>query len=137
MNTLAAIDPVDQMEAMLLGGPEVEYPTNHFFAPGMYVRQVTLPKDSLIIGHRHKTEHLNFMLKGRMTVWMNGIIQELSAPAMFVSFPGSRKVARIHEEVVFATTHPTDETDVDRLEEMLFEKSPAWLEFHNRKELNE
>lgn len=130
MNAVVQSDPVDDMEAMLLGSPEIETPTEHIFTPGLYVRQVTLPANSLIIGHRHRTEHFNVMLKGRMTVWMDGITQELAAPAVFVSFAGSRKVARIHEEVIFATIHPTTETDVARLEAQLFEKSPAWLKHH-------
>ena len=124
MNALAEVDPVEQMEGMLLE-QYGEYPdvAEHFFAPGQYVRQIRIPAGHLILGHKHRNPCLNLMLKGKMIVWMNGLTQVVEAPAMFVSDGGTRKVARVLEDMVFATVHPTNETDVDKLEAELFIES--------------
>lgn len=136
MNEITAIDPVEQMEGLLLPRSTSELtPATHHFFQGMYVRQMSAPAGMLILGHKHKTTHLNLLSKGKMRLWMNGIVQEIEAPHVFESVAGSRKVAVVLEDVEFATIHVTKENDIDKLEEELFEKSVTWLEFNKRKEL--
>ena len=106
-----------QLRAM----PQVECTEKHYFGPGMYVKEVTMPAGSIIVGKPHKTEHLCVMLQGRMELLKdNGEVVELVAPATFVGKPG-RKVARIIETVVFQNIFATDETDVEKLENMFVE----------------
>jgi len=106
-----------QLRAM----PQVECTEKHYFAPGIYVKEVTMPAGSIIVGKPHKTEHLCVMLQGRMELLKDdGSIVELVAPATFVGKPG-RKIARIIETVVFQNIFATDETDVEKLEHMFVE----------------
>jgi hypothetical protein len=101
--------------------PQVKCTEKHYFAPGMYVKEVTMPAGSVIVGKPHKTEHLCVMLQGRMQLLKdNGEVVELVAPMTFVGKPG-RKVARIIETVVFQNIFATDETDVEKLENMFVE----------------
>lgn len=133
------IDAVEEMEGMLLpkseGGLSALTPVQHHFIGGMYIRHMTAPAGLLVIGHTHRTTHPNVLLKGRMRLWMNGVVQEIEAPHVFESVAGSRKVAVMLEDVEFATIHVTSETDIVKLEEELFEKSPTWLAHQNQKEL--
>lgn len=121
---VAVTDPVEQMEGRLL---ELygEYPNvaEHYFVPGYYVRQIKIPAGRVILGHKHRNACLNLMLKGKMIVWMNGITQVVEAPFQFISEGGTRKVARVLEDMVFATVHRTDGTDIPALEQELFEES--------------
>jgi len=106
-----------QLRAM----PQVECTEKHYFGPGMYVKEVTMPAGSVIVGKPHKTTHLCVMLQGRMELLKDdGSIVELVAPATFVGKPG-RKIARIIETVVFQNIFATDETDVEKLEHMFVE----------------
>jgi hypothetical protein len=101
--------------------PQVECAEKHYFAPGIYVKEVTMPAGSVIVGKPHKTEHLCVMLQGRMEILKDdGEVVELVAPTTFVGKPG-RKVARIIETVVFQNIFATDETDVEKLENMFVE----------------
>ena len=101
--------------------PQVECTEKHYFAPGIYVKEVTMPAGSIIVGKPHKTEHLCVMLQGRMKLLKDdGEVVELVAPATFVGKPG-RKVAQIIETVVFQNIFATDETDVEKLEHMFVE----------------
>lgn len=117
---------IEAIEKKFLNAPQVEVPLHHAFAPNVYLRQVTMPKGSVIIGHQHKTEHFNIVLSGKATVFMEGEIHEIVAPAIFKSSANVRKVLFIHETMIWATVHPTSETDIDRLEEELIIKSDSF-----------
>lgn len=124
----ATLSKIERFEAELLHLPQVDVPLTHRFAPGVYYREVLMPKDSLIIGHQHKTEHLNVVTTGRATVMMDGVVEEIVAPCVFVSKPGVRKVLLIHEDMRWATVHPTNETDLLKLEDELITKSASFLD---------
>ena len=80
-----------------------------------------MPAGSIIVGKPHKTEHLCIMLQGRMKLLMkDGEVRELVAPMTFVGKPG-RKIAYIIETVVFQNVFATDETDIEKLENMFVE----------------
>jgi hypothetical protein len=115
---------LDQVKAM----PQVECQEENFFGPNIYIKQVTMPAGSVIIGKSHKIEHICNMLSGRMIlVDSNGDKKELVAPMTFVA-PKGRKVAYIVETVVFQNIFSTDETDLDKLENMIIDNSDSLLE---------
>jgi quercetin dioxygenase-like cupin family protein len=86
-----------------------------------------MPKGSLVVGHEHKTEHFNIVLSGHASVMMNGEVQEIRGPSIFVSKAGVRKVLLIHETMIWATIHPTNETNLEVLDEQLVTKSNAFI----------
>jgi len=90
--------------------------TEHNFSDGVYVRTVTMMADSLVLGARHKTKHMNIISKGKVTFSINGIMTTVEAPCMFESGGGEAKVLYNHDEVVWSTIHVTDETDIEVLE---------------------
>lgn len=117
---------IQRLETALAAEEQLDCPVTHHFGPGIYIREVILPTDSYIIGHSHKSPHLNVMLEGRLTIINpDGSHKELSAPQTFVSPPG-RKIAYVHERVRWQNIYSTDETDVETLEDMLLDKSAAF-----------
>ena len=93
--------------------------TEHAFSDGVYVRTVTMVEDSLVMGAKHKTTHMNIISKGKVTFSVDGIMTTVEAPCMFESFGGQAKVLYNHTEVVWSTIHVTEETDITKLEAML------------------
>ncbi len=138
MVALAKQDAVDRAEEILLSnnlGPNLRQLTeqdlivNHFFAPGLYARALSRKAGAFIIGHRHKKEHMNILLSGRLRVYMDGNVTEIAGPSLpFISKAGVRKATLALEDSTLITFHPTDETDLDKLEEELIEKSPLYQE---------
>jgi hypothetical protein len=116
---------VDTLASKLMACEQVHCPvTNHFDERGVYMREVFMPAGSFIIGKQHKTDNYNIMLSGRISVLVDGEIRHLKAPCVFMAKAGGRKVAYIHEDVRWINVHPTFETDLDKLEDMLIEKKP-------------
>jgi len=119
---------VDHLLAQTEQLPQVDCQTKHYFGPSIYIREVTMPAGTVVIGKPHKNEHMCVMLQGRMVVVKDdGTKQELVAPLTFVGSAG-RKVAYILETTIFQNIMATDETDIDVLENMFIDNTQPALE---------
>jgi hypothetical protein len=108
--------------------PQIQCEEKHHFGPNIYIKEVTMPAGSLIIGKHHRMEHLCNMVSGRMFILQDdGSKKELVAPMTFMAKPG-RKVAYIVETVVFQNIYSTSETDIEKLENMCVDNSIPLLE---------
>lgn len=104
---------------------QTDAPVTHRFAPGVYLREISMQADSIVIGRVHKTRHFNVLLSGACLIaHADGSVQELRAPMTFVSEAGVQKVLYILEDMQWQTIHPTEETDLTKLDEMLVEPVP-------------
>ena len=126
---------VQVVEKGMLEQEQVYCPVVHRFGPNIYIREVTLPAGCFSIGHYQKTTHMNVMLTGKVTmVKEDGSHVEVVAPQTFVSGPG-RKIGYIHEKVIWQNIYSTDETDVEKLEEMFLEKSMTFKQHQEAQKL--
>lgn len=113
---------------------QVEIKTTHHFAPGVYMREIFIPKGTTLIGKIHKTEHLNILSQGELTVWTEDGMKRLKASTVIKSKPGIKRAGYAHEDSIWITVHPTEETDLEKLEEKLIAKSfDEVLEFSETK----
>lgn len=123
VQALASLSLADRVEAECLALPQVDCPVVHHFGPGIYVREVLMPAGTLVVGHAHKASHLNVFLSGSLILLDDaGHARALKAPFMFTSPPG-RKVAWTVTDCVWQNVVATDETDVDALDALMFDKS--------------
>jgi len=117
--------PLEDVEGDMLGYPQVDCPITHRFGPNIYIREVVIPAGTLVMGHSHKTEHMNVILAGRIAVVIDGDTTVMEGPASFTA-PAGRKVLYAIDEVIMQNIHVTAETDVYALEDQLVDKSDAW-----------
>lgn len=122
-------DKVAALGHAMLGLPQVEMPVWHHFAPGVYAREIFMPAGTIVVGHKHKTEHLNIITQGECIVSMDGRVMRLKAGGVVKSNEGCQKAFYIISGTKWITIHPTEETDMDKLEEIHIEKSKEFLEF--------
>lgn len=121
-------DQVALIVEHMRGLPQTECPVTHRFAPGVYIREIKMPADTIVIGKVHKTEHFNILIRGScIIVHDNGVREELRAPYTFVSKPEVQKVLYITEDMIWQTVHVTDETNLQRLETLLISKEHPLL----------
>lgn len=116
-----------KLEAAMMAMPEhqIEIKTTHHFAPGVYMREIFIPKGTTLTGKIHKTEHLNILSRGDISVWTEDGMKRVTASTVIKSQPGIKRVGYAHDDSVWITVHPnvSEETDVDKIEDMLIAKS--------------
>ena len=120
---------VQTVEEHLLQQPQVDCPVVHRFGPGIYIREVSIPAGTVAVGHRQTTEHVNIMLKGKVTLIKEDGSKELIEAPYFAVLPPGRKVGYIHEDMVWQNIYATEETDIEKLEQMFLDKSPVFQEY--------
>lgn len=100
-----------------------ECEVKHIFAPGVYAREMTIPKGIVIIGKIHKHRHVNIISKGSCDVMTEFGKVHIEAPHTFVSEVGTKRAVLALEDVVWTTIHPTNETDLAKIEDDVIAKS--------------
>jgi len=95
----------------------VEMPVKHHHSPGVYVREITIPAGTVLVGKVHKTRHLNVVQSGLVTIITPYRKFLVAGPCTFESFEGEQKVGIVHEDCVWSTVHVTEESDVDKIVE--------------------
>jgi len=108
--------------------PQVDIKPVHYFADGLYAREITIPAGTVLSGKIHKKEQINIISKGVITVVTEEGEQLVRAPCTIVSSPGTKRIAYVHEETVWTTIHATNETDLEKLEKELIAPSFDSLE---------
>lgn len=116
-----------QLEEEILKLPQTAIKTVHYFAPGIYMREVTIPKDTVVTGAVHKTEHLNILSQGELSVWTEDGPKRLKASSVVKSGPGIKRAGYAHEDTVWITVchNPSNEQDIEKLEDMFTTKTFA------------
>ena len=93
-------------------------PITHSFADGIYIRQMNMQKDSIVIGAIHKHLHAWFLLTGHITVATEDKVEDYIAPYYTLSTPGVKRVIHAIEDSIFVNIHknPSNTKDIDKLE---------------------
>ncbi len=123
---------IDKMEAKILQRAGSEYqakgeqisflPLVHRFTPGMYIRQITMPANTVVTTRIHKTEHPYVVSAGKCLVLVEGQGWiPIQAPHSGVTKPGTRRLLLVLEDTVWTTFHtnPDELRDIAEIEDML------------------
>ncbi len=122
MNDLATVDlltdrdKVAILETEMLKREQVVIPIRHYFSPGVYAREITIPAGTLLTGRIHKFEQLNILSSGEIDVLTHEGMKRVKAPFTIVSPPGTKRIAFAHTECTWTTILATEETDPDLIE---------------------
>lgn len=109
-------EQIDRLERAMREMPQVEIPTSHDFAPGLYVRTITVPAGATLTGKVHATDHIFIISKGDMTLVSEEGRQRVQAPFQAIGKAGIKRVGYAHSETVCTNIHITPETDLLKLE---------------------
>lgn len=115
------------LEAEMCKEEQVVIKPVHYFAKGLYAREIFIPKGVLLTGKIHRTEHLNIISKGDISVVTEEGTKRIKAPFTMISQPGTKRVGYAHEDTVWTTIHATGETDIDKIEHELI--APTYEDF--------
>jgi len=108
--------------------PQAHCPVRHYFAGGIYAREMTIPGGVVLTGAVHRHEHLCTISQGTIMVSTDDGMKTLSAPHTIISKPGTKRVGYALETTVWTTYHLVgDERDLDKLMFEITESTNAQL----------
>lgn len=120
---------VESLESSMLSLQQVDCPVRHFFAPGLYAREMSIPAGTVVTGAVHKTENLIVVSKGRLRIVTEDGTKEVSAGDTLTCKVGMKNAVVALEDSRWTNfmVNPTNETDTDKLVEMLVEAKASQL----------
>jgi hypothetical protein len=109
---------VMRLEDALRQLPQLEEQVTHHFSPGVYVRELFIPKGAILTGKIHRHAHLNIVPRGDISVLTEHGIKRVTGPCTLMSSPGIKRAGYAHEDTIWMTVHanPDDERDLAKLE---------------------
>ena len=120
---LAAQNTITQLQTVLENTPcmrtEMNEFTDHFFAPGVYLRTLFIPAGFVLVGKAHVGSTLNILLKGKISIMTSKGEKLLAeAPCIFTASAGQKAGFAI-TDVWYANIFPNPDniTDIDKLVE--------------------
>lgn len=106
----------------------------HKFADGLYYREILIPKGHALTGRIHKQNDLNIVYYGDISVMTeHGTFLRIQGHASFPGKAGCKQFGVAHEDTLWATVHHTHLTDLDEIEDELFEDEPHVFDFKTGK----
>jgi hypothetical protein len=125
MSEVATRSPVEELQAAMLTLPQAELETRHYFADGMYLRELPRPAGCTIVGKVHKKEHFYMVVSGEVTVIGDGVRETVVGPRIFVCKPGTKRAVYAHTDAVCITVHRVSSEDLGEIEEELVVADPS------------
>lgn len=107
-------------------GDNILCPLKHFFSDGLYVREIFIPKGTVLTGKIHKHAHPNFLVSGLVEIITeDGGKERLMGPQFIMSPAGTKRALHAATDVTWITVHhnPTNTEDLQELEEEIIAKS--------------
>lgn len=116
-------DAIQRVQDVLGRLPQIETGLEHYFADGMYGRRCAIPADSVVVGKIHRHEHFVLLIKGTVTINTDRGMERITAPHVWVSPPGAKRILYTHEDCEFFTTHlnHNNERDLELIESQVIE----------------
>ncbi|MBA8680514.1 hypothetical protein [Stenotrophomonas tumulicola] len=111
--------------------PQAEMPVEHVFLPGQYLRKMSMPAHSLVVGKRHRYRHA-LIVTGHVTVRTADGMHELQGTHIIDSPAGMKRAIYAHSPSELVTVHLTDETDLDRIEALVIMPDDEPLALENQ-----
>ena len=85
------------------------FPIKQHLENGVYIREVLMPKGSLVISLIHKQNHPSFFLEGEMSILTDsGEVKKIKAPLHLNTKIGTQRVAYMHEDCKWTCVYRTD-----------------------------
>ena len=121
---------IEAIEKELITLPQVDLPLEHFFAKGIYVRKIFMPKGTVATGRIHKHSGITVMLSGDLSILTEDGMKRITGPCVYEHKAGVKRALYMHEDSVVLTIHGTDKTDMSDLrEELTAETNDEYISF--------
>jgi hypothetical protein len=96
-------------------------PIKHSFSDGIYVREMFVPKGTMLVGKIIKDTHHIFLMSGKIAIITEDGDKIIEGPCSFVAKGGTKRVGYALTDVVWINVHPnvTDTKNLKKLEKQI------------------
>ena len=101
---------------------EVDTDTVHHFSDGLYAKQMSIPKGYIAGQHKHNYSHLSILAKGYVIVRTDNSEVEYIAPSCIEFKAEIFHTIEALEDSIWFCIHATNETDKDKVDEVLISR---------------
>lgn len=122
------------LEATCKKQQQVDVEIKHYFANGVYAREMYLPKGVLVVGKIHNFENICIVSKGTVTVATDEGTETYTAPHTLIGKAGVKRALFAEEDTVWTTFHTSIDDDLEKIEQHHI--APSYEEFRLREKLN-
>ncbi len=127
---LTVREKVNILENEMRKHPQVDLKIKHHFSYGIYGREMFVPKGIMLTGKIHKTEQMNIILAGDLSVLIDDKIVRVIAPYTWVAPAGTKRIMYANEDTRYIVIHGTHERDLEKIEEQFIAQSEKeYLEY--------
>jgi len=118
------------LQTLLTELPPVECPVRHFYAHGLYAREMFIPAGTCAVGKIHRQEQMTMVLGDITLVTPGEDPRRITSCEVFVAPAGIKRAVYAHVDSFITTFHanPDDLRDADELEAQLIAPSFEALE---------
>ena len=123
-------DRICEFQTVIEKLPQIEVPLKHRFLDGLYSREVTMPKGSIVVSKTHNLENLTIISQGECVELTEGHeVRRLKAPCTMISEPGIKRALYMLEDTVWTTVHqnPENTRDIKELEQLYLKPDKSTL----------
>jgi len=111
---------INALEQAMLQEEQVSIDVNHRFNGGIYAREITIPKGTLLTGRIHKFDHFDIMLSGDISVSTDtGEVKRLTGLNIMEGKAGKKRAGYAHEDTHWITFHCAEERNPEEMYEFL------------------
>lgn len=108
----------------------------HYFASGVYVREMVIPAGVLAVGKIHRHEHIFVLLSGTLTIITEEGSETLTGPVTRVAPAGTKRCAIAQTDCILQNIHAVgEERDLEKIEALFIAPDFAALEDQARAQL--
>jgi hypothetical protein len=111
---------INELETAMLQEDQVPIDVKHRFNGGIYAREITIPKGTLLTGRIHKFDHFDVMLSGDISVSTDtGEVKRLTGLNIMEGKAGKKRAGYAHEDTHWITFHSAEERNPEEMYQFL------------------
>jgi quercetin dioxygenase-like cupin family protein len=119
MSDIVVRNQILALEARMKSLPQVQIPVKHYFAQGVYAREIFIPQGVVLTGLIHRQSQINICLKGDISVATDEGYRRILGGQTLVSPAGVKRAAYAHEDTIWTTILGTLLTDPEAIQAAL------------------
>ena len=100
-------------DVLAAAGVEIEH---HWIAEEVYSKRAVVQPGAILSKHIHPFDHASALIRGTVTLEIDGVSQEITGPRMLLVEAGKFHTIRAVTEVVWHCIHITSDTDPDSVD---------------------